>query len=47
MASQEPVKVNKEELENAQKLWANFGVASKWGIILTVFILTGMALFLL
>lgn len=47
MASQEPVKVDKQELEHAQKLWNNFGIASKWGIILTCVILIGMALFLL
>jgi len=47
MASQEPVKVSKKELENAQKLWGNFGVATKWSIYLIVIILVGMAAFLL
>jgi len=47
MASQEPVKVDKKELEHLQKLWSNFGVASKWSIYLIVLILIGMAIFLL
>ena len=36
MASQKPVIVDKKELEHAQKLWDNFGVATKWGIIAIV-----------
>lgn len=44
MASQEPVTVEKEDLDRAEKLWANFGVASKWGIILTVITLVGLAI---
>ena len=47
MASQEPVKVSKKELEHAQKLWSNFGVATKWSIYLIVIILVAMAIFLL
>ena len=47
MASQEPVKVDKKELEHAQKLWDNFGVATKWSIYLIIVILIAMAIFLL
>ena len=36
MASNEPVKVDKKEIEHAQKLWENFGVATKWSVILVV-----------
>ncbi len=36
MASNEPVKVDEKELANAQKLWENFGIATKWGVIFTV-----------
>lgn len=43
MASQEPVSVDKKELENAQKLWGNFGVATKWSIIAIVVVLVGLA----
>lgn len=43
MASQKPVSVDKKELENAQKLWENFGVASKWAIIAIVLVLVGLA----
>lgn len=43
MASQEPVSVDKKELEHAQRLWENFGVASKWVIIVAVVVLVGLA----
>ena len=47
MASQKPVSVDKKELEHAQKLWENFGVATKWSIIVSVLILVGLAVFTL
>ena len=34
MASNDPVAVDKKELEKAQKLWDNFGTASKWGTVI-------------
>ncbi len=43
MASQKPVSVDKKELEHAQKLWDNFGVATKWSTIAIVLILVGLA----
>ena len=44
MASSKPVKVDAKELEKAQKLWENFGIASKWGIIATIVVLVGLAI---
>jgi len=44
MASQDPVTVTKEELDNAETLWKNFGVWSKWGVIFTVAILVILAI---
>lgn len=44
MASQDPVPVNEKELEHLQKLWANFSVWSKWGIIFVVLVLALLAI---
>ncbi len=43
MASQQPVKIDEQELENAQKLWENFGTASKWCTIFIVIALIVLA----
>jgi len=44
MASQDPVKVDPKQLENAQNLWSAFGVATKWSIILVAIAMIGLAL---
>jgi hypothetical protein len=44
MAETKTVSVDKKQLEHAQSLWHNFGVASKWGIIAVVVSLIGLAL---
>lgn len=43
MASQKPVSVSKKELEHLQKLWENFGIATKWSIIAIVIALIALA----
>ncbi len=44
MASHPPSDVDPEQLKHAQGLWQNFGVATKWSIILIVILLGGLAL---
>lgn len=36
MASKTPTDIDPKDLERAETLWVNFGVASKWGIILVI-----------
>lgn len=44
MASPKTVKVDKKELENAQKLWEVFGAATKWCVIAIVISLVLLAI---
>ena len=34
------------DMRQAEEMWANFNRLSKWGIILVIIVLTGMAIFL-
>lgn len=43
MASHPPSEIDPEQLKHAQGLWQNFGVATKWGIILVILVLVGLA----
>lgn len=47
MANTKKPAVDKKELEKAQKLWEQFTEWSKWGVIVTVAILSLMAITLL
>jgi len=44
MAEHKPVKVDKKEIEKAEKLWSAFGVATKWTTIFVIAILIGLAI---
>jgi hypothetical protein len=34
------------DMRQAEEMWSNFNRLAKWGVILTVIVLTGMAIFL-
>lgn len=44
MASQTPVECDPQELKKAEALWGNFGVATKWSVILIAFLLIVLAI---
>ncbi len=44
--SQTPVAVDPESLKQAQSIWHNFMQMTKYGVIATIILLIGMAIFL-
>ncbi|MBU0859340.1 MAG: aa3-type cytochrome c oxidase subunit IV [Alphaproteobacteria bacterium] len=47
MGNHEPVESDPKALQDAQNMWVNFTVLTKYSVIATVALLAGMALFLL